>query len=1152
MKTARMTGDEVDVSFSQSTPKLEKDEQSSLWEALSEARRQVEPLTGQQAQMPPNQGVRLFTQNPGQKLTVRFLDQAVRIQSGRKAADWQATFSATSLPRATSISTSGTRVEYQRGSVIEWYDNKPGGIEQGFIATQPQSQDGELRIEISVDGLRASVQSSGHSTIQLSDNSNRSLLSYSKLLAWDADGKILPAAMEPSATGISLIIADAGARYPVTIDPLIASLEQKIGPEVTGDGDGGDSFGASVAVFADTALVGAYFDDTIAANNAGSAYVFTRSGSAWTLQAKLVASDGQSSGYFGYAVSLSGETALVGTLGTDSAYVFVRSGNSWSQQARLTASDGTSGDLFGSSVSLSGDTALIGANQDDTTAGSDAGSTYVFIRSGSSWSQQAKLTASDAAASDYFGCSVSLSGDTALIGACWDDYKGSAYVFTRSGTSWSHQAKLTSSDLQPSDNFGSSVSLSGDTALIGTPFGDTTVSTDAGSAYVFIRTGTIWTKQAKLFASDGAGSEQFGGLVSLSGDTALIGVSNDSTAAGTKAGSAYVFTRTGTTWTKQATLIASDGAMNDNFGCSVSIYGDTALIGAYHDGTAAGAAAGSAYVITRSGSSWTQQAKLTALDGAVSDKFGYSVSISGDTALIGVIQDDNAAGVATGCAYVFSRSGAVWSSQAKLTASDGASNDNFGCSVSISEDTALVGSDQDDTPAGSDAGSAYVFTRSGTSWTQQAKLIASDGAVTDYFGRSVSVYGDTALVGAPNDNTTVGTDTGSAYVFTRSGTSWTQQAQLAASDAGASDYFGCSVSLFGDTALIGAYQDDIATIADAGSAYVFIRSGSSWSQQTKLTASDRAVYDYFGRSVSLSGDTALVGADQDDIAAGVDAGSAYVFIRSGSSWSQQAKLTASDGASSDYFGRSVSLFGDTALVGAPFDNTVAGTDAGSAYVFIRLGSSWIQQIQLAAPDGAVGDLFGSSVSLSGDTALVGAYNDNGVVGLLNEPSLDQGSAYIFRMLTEPFIDSDNDGASDAWEMAHGFNPAVDNDVQILDSDNDGVKDIFEILQGTNRNSGAEWFGLQNTVVTVNAGTQEIKTRYRRSTTQTAVYRVIRWSPDLSNWYNTGVNISGVVVAATESVVSSGSGYEIIEATATVTSGNPGKLFLKLEVRPLEY
>jgi hypothetical protein len=377
-----------------------------------------------------------------------------------------------------------------------------------------------------------------------------------------------------------------------------------------------------------------------------------------------------------------------------------------------------------------------------------------------------------------------------------------------------------------------------------------------------------------------------------------------------------------------AKLVADDGATNDFFGFSVALSGDTAVIGAFRDSDdVKGVDSGSAYVFVRSGTNWSQQAKLTATDGAANDTFGGNVALSGDTAVIGARDDDN--GIYSGSAYVFSRSGTSWSQQAKLTATDGAAGDEFGYSVALSGDTAVVGAARDD-DKGNDSGSAYVFTRSGTSWSLQAKLTAADGAAGDVFSISVALSGDTAVIGADLDNEK-GENSGAAYVFTRSGSTWSQQAKLTAADGAAGDLFGIRVALSGDTAVIGAARDDDKG-DNSGAAYVFIRSGTTWSQQAKLTAADGAASDRFGTRVALSGNSAVIGAILDDDKSD-NSGSAYVFTRSGTTWSQLAKLTATDGAADDVFGWSVALSGDIVVIGAPTSIFVLPGGTGSAYVF---------------------------------------------------------------------------------------------------------------------------------------------------------------------------------------------------------------------------
>jgi hypothetical protein len=379
-----------------------------------------------------------------------------------------------------------------------------------------------------------------------------------------------------------------------------------------------------------------------------------------------------------------------------------------------------------------------------------------------------------------------------------------------------------------------------------------------------------WTETQKLTASDSAAGDEFGWPVCLDGDTVLIGANGDDDN-GADSGSVYVFTRSGTTWTEQQKLLASDGAAGDYFGCRIALSDDTALITALSDEES-----GSVYVFTRSGTTWTEQQKLTASDAAAGDAFGIGVALSGDTALIGAFQDDDK-GFNSGSVYVFTRSGTTWTEQQKLLASDGAAYDDFGHSISVEDNTALIGTESSD--QGTYSGSVYVFIRNDTTWTEQQKLLASDGAAGDWFGLSaISLSGDTVLIGANNDDDK-GSNSGSAYVFARSGTTWTEQQKLLASDGAAEDQFSYhAVSLDGDTAFIGAFQDDDKG-SNSGSAYVFTYNGTTWGEQQKLLASDGAAGDNFGWPISLDGNTVLIGANGDDDN-GTNSGSAYVFTKS--------------------------------------------------------------------------------------------------------------------------------------------------------------------------------------------------------------------------------------------------------------------------------
>ena len=401
------------------------------------------------------------------------------------------------------------------------------------------------------------------------------------------------------------------------------------------------------------------------------------------------------------------------------------------------------------------------------------------------------------------------------------------------------------------------------------------------------------------------------------------------------------------------TLTASDGAAGDELGRSVAVSGDTVVVGVPGDDDN-GFNAGSAYVFVEPDGGWagslTPDAKLTAFDGAASDSFGFSVAVSGDTVVVGrTFRDGDATD--SGSAYVFVEPGGGWTGSltedAKLTASDGVARDQFGSSVAISGDTVVVGAFGDDDNGNSTlTGSVYVFVEPGGGWagslTEDAKLTAFDGAAGDQFGRSVAVSGDTVVVGVHGDDDN-GSNSGSAYVFVEPGGGWagslTQDAKLTASDGAAADRLGRSVAVSGDTVVVGAAVDD-DNGTDSGSAHVFVEPGGGWAgsltQDAKLTAGDGAAGDQFGFSVAVTGDTVVVGAHQADNDDGPLAGSAYLFVEPAGGWAgsltEDAKLTASDGAASDRLGFSMAVSLDTVVVGAPGDGD-NGSNSGSAYVF---------------------------------------------------------------------------------------------------------------------------------------------------------------------------------------------------------------------------
>ncbi len=381
--------------------------------------------------------------------------------------------------------------------------------------------------------------------------------------------------------------------------------------------------------------------------------------------------------------------------------------------------------------------------------------------------------------------------------------------------------------------------------------------------------------------------------------------------------------------------------------------------------------------------------KLVASDGAPDDYFGWSVSVSSDVCIIGADEDDNG-GVNTGSAYIFRFQDPNWGEEVKLTAFDGEADDFFGGSVSVSQDVCVIGAHGND-DNGDASGSAYVYRFDGNDWVYEAKLLASDGQVRDLFGWSVSVSGNVCIVGAKSDSDN-GVSSGSAYIFRYDGGEWIEEQKLTASDADSWDNFGVCVSMNPDVCLVGAWGND----SYAGAAYVFRYSEPNWVQEAKLVAFDQAEYDWFGESVAIDGDICIVGAVGDDDG-GEQSGSAYVFRFDGADWIHEAKLTASDATFYDLFGESVAVNSNVCLVGAYRDgDDVSYT--GSAYIFRFEDPNWVEKDKLTAFDAGDRDYFGWSVSLDSGNAVIGADGKDG----------NTGAVYVYAVAACPTADFSGD------------------------------------------------------------------------------------------------------------------------------------------------
>lgn len=666
----------------------------SLALAITAARYAIMPsgaLEGQASAQNPAQGIRSDFTSKGLRLTIGSGDRVRKV-------GWQLVSYGYGAEQITvpvgKLQVAGQRAELKREilGLTEWYANGPGGLEHGFtLATIPRSSmsDQPLRLILAVTGDLSPHASPGGKSLVLRDATGHPVLSYEKLRVWDADGTELPSFMTVANNQVVLGVEEAGARYPLTIDPTFV---QQAYMKASNTGSF-DEFGISLAISGNTVVVGARGEDSSATGVNGN-------------QSDNNATD------------------------SGAAYVFVRSGTSWTQQAYLKASNTGGADNFGSSVSIDGNVIVVGAPGEDSSAvgingnqfdnsATNSGAAYGYLRSGSTWTLQAYIKASNTNAEDHFGQSVSVSEDWIVIGAPGEDSDssqennkasnaGAAYVFTLSGTALIQAHYLKATEPDAGDSFGSSVANDGSIIVVGAPGEDSAATgingndadnsaMSAGAAYYFqpiliIGGGMTWGTYY-MKASNTGTSDYFGSSVAISSGTVVVGATGeDSSATGINgnqannsalgSGAAYVF-RGGIVFpdpthfvlTQEAYLKASNTEASDNFGGAVAISGDVILVGAeYEDGSATGingsqtsnsaADAGAAYMFARNAGAWGQYAYLKASNTGAADAFGHLVAISGNTMMVGApFEDSYATGingtqfnnsyVSAGAAYTF-------------------------------------------------------------------------------------------------------------------------------------------------------------------------------------------------------------------------------------------------------------------------------------------------------------------------------------------------------------------------------------------------------------------------------------------------------------------------------------------------------------------
>jgi hypothetical protein len=868
-------------------------------------------------------------------------------------------------------------------------------------------------------------------------------------------------------------------------------------------------------VFSGTATITLTVSKNMLSNSETFDVVVT--GIGWYQEAYIKSANSNSNDWFGSSVSLNGDTLVVGTFFEDSnqttitngstassdnsssasgaAYVYKRAGSIWSQEAYIKSANAEAGDYFAAGVSLSGDTLAIGALYEDsnqtsitngTTANSDnsnsnSGAVYVYKRTGTSWSQEAYIKAANNGSSDELGWFLSLSGSSLVVAAYKEDSNlttitngttassnnsnadsGAVYVYSRTGVNWAQEAYIKASNNNTNDNFGYSVSLSGDTLAVGSLLEDsnqttitngTSSSSDnsnsaTGAVYVYKRSGVNWAQEAYIKPSNSNASDIFGYVLSLSGDRLAVGapgessnqttITNGATASADNSnfssGAAYIFKRSGVTWEQEAYIKAVNNEANDSFGAKISLSGNTLVVGSINEdsnqttitnGTTASSnnsntSSGAVYVYKRTGVNWAQEAYIKAVNNDASDEFATAMSVSGDTLAVSAPKESSNQTTITNGTTASSNNSSAESGAVYIYRNNFRQFDPADATITTKSETTLTLAWQ---TAGFKAAGYFVAYQIGT--TPPADC--NSGTVAD-LSSSTLLYTISSLQPATTYSFRI-------CSYDESGT---------ASEGVTSSFSTLS------------YTPEITNLA---ASHVSLGLNLSWTAAGGSTASYQVAYQTgstapatcsLGTSVNVGNVTSynfqslIAGQTYSFRVCSVDASSHYSFGEtvSGtttSGWYQEAYIKADNNASSDEFGKVIELSGNTLVVGVPYEDSNQTTitngttassnnsngDSGAVYVYKRSGTNWAQEAYIKAANNNASDLYATSVSLSGDTIAVGAiFEDsnqttitNGTSASSNNSNSASGAVYIYKRTTtswaqEAYIKAANNNTDD--------------------------------------------------------------------------------------------------------------------------------------------
>lgn len=1073
------------------------------------ARLLIHPITLLQETLPENERALYLASHPEEDYLIRFLDCGVRILPWESSELWRMELALDTQDKPKNIRQDATRVEYEYDGIVEWFHNQSEGLEHGFVLTRPTpGAGGTTTISVGLTGLRAeplAEREKNSSDLQFVDPDGYPLLAYTGLKVWDANGRTLPANMIPTSEGFVINVLTEGAAYPVTVDPLITRIRQQLGAYVTGYSSIGDDFGESLETTADQILIGAPGE--------GHVYIFEKILGEWEMVQVLK----QEAREFGDALKVHGDWLVIGayrdrtpeTL-TGAVYLYYQTGTEWIFHSKLVPPDGESWDRFGSSVALWNEWLAVGAPMDDEQ-GESSGSVQLFQWDGNNWTFRQKLTPTNGMADDQFGYRLAMDNGTLFVSAPNMDGiesdEGMVYIYQLQNETFQPLSSLQPNNLSAGSLFGFSMALEGQNLLIGGP-GWEDGNGNKGGVFVYSPSLDTWQETQILTPDPMTSWLGFGKTVDIREGVACVG-----------GNSIYIemFTLSGNIWSHayKVSFSGGSGAQGE------SHLADGILLNGLPTAFNAGSVSGVVNIFHQQGSDWLQADILSAGNAASRSDFGVSLDLNEMHSVIGAPKDADY-GSTSGAVYLFHKQGEFWHFQQKLLLPEPESMRAFGTAVRLSGDRLLVGAPFNtfSFPGG------YVYRLENGVWELEAEF----SQLADGLGQSVDLDEDRAVLGAPGTwYTHLTTRDTSVFVYSREGTSWTLETELTPADSEGGNLFGWSVDLSGGLLTVGAPMDDMVdpigfhSVPNAGSVYVYEKSGETWTYSQEIHYSYPVSNSGFGFCVDSTDEILVVGSKS--IRHAIDIGTSF-YTRNSSQWVYMNQ---------SFTGSAVGISNQLAVVG---EDEVKG----STYILeVNTSTSQVSLVQELENPRDDYTPFGKAVAIHGLDVLISSPEGDGMDRLGTEVKR-QGNVFHFR-ITPLTVDIDNDGFDDAWETANGFDPSVTGDVGTRDDDGNGKLDVAEIFEGAS--GGPVGFNTP----TADIASKTFKARYRRASNDTGLTASYRWSTDLASWHHPGATASSVKVDFTEQVVETGTGYEIVEVTATMSLGSADHLFIAIDLSP---